>query len=61
VKEYGKLAGIAGSDQLTVGLEVPLANFIQMDKRLNDVKIREIDGWKNAKDVTLADGKTPAS
>jgi len=56
VKEYGKLAGIAGSDQLTTGLEVPLLNFIQMDKRLNDVKRQEIDGWKNAKVLKRQDG-----
>jgi hypothetical protein len=58
-KEYGKLAGIGGADGLTAGQEVPLATFLTMDKRLNDLKRQEIDGWKNAKDVVLADGKTP--
>ncbi len=59
-KEYGKLAGISGSDQLTANMEVPLATFLNIDKRINDVKLKESDGWKNAHDVILADGKTHA-
>ena len=57
-KEYGTLAGIAGADRLTPGQEVPIAQFLTMDAKLNAAKNREIDGWKNAKDVILADGKT---
>jgi len=60
VKEYGKLAGISGSDQLKAGLEVPLSTFLNIDKRVNDVKLKEQDGWKNAHDVVLSDGKTHA-
>ena len=57
-KEYGKLAGIAGADRLTPGLEVPLATYLNIDKRMNEVKLKEQDGWKNAHDVILSDGKT---
>src|SRR6266849_2429356 len=60
LKEYGKLAGIVGADKLTAGTEVPLSAFVQMDKRMNGVKAQEIDGWKNAHDVILSDGKTHA-
>jgi len=60
VKEYGKLAGISGADQLTANMEVPLATFLNIDKRINDVKLKESEGWKNAHDVILADGKTHA-
>ncbi len=60
MKEYGKLAGISGSDQLKAGLEVPLSTFLNIDKRMNDVKLKEQDGWKNAHDVVLSDGKTHA-
>ncbi len=56
VKEYGKLAQIGGADQLAAGTEVPLLSFINMDKRLNDVKRQEIDGWKNAKVLKHQDG-----
>ncbi len=59
-KEYGKLAGISGADQLTANMEVPLATFLNIDKRINDVKLKEQDGWKNAHDVILSDGKTHA-
>ena len=59
-KEYGKLAGISGADRLTSGLEIPLSNFLNIDKRLNDAKLKEQDGWKTAHDVILADGKTHA-
>jgi hypothetical protein len=60
VKEYGKLAGIAGTDQLKAGTEVTLSAYLNADKRMNDVKVKEVDGWKNAHDVILSDGKTHA-
>jgi len=56
-RKYGKLAGISGADQLTANMEVPLATFLNIDKRINDMKLKEQDGWKNAHDVILADGK----
>ena len=57
-KEYGTLAGIAGGDRLTAGQEVPIQQFLMMDAKVSQAKRQEIDGWKNAKDVILADGKT---
>src|SRR5205807_5300051 len=50
----------AGADRLTAGMEVPLSTFLNIDKRVNDVKLKEADAWKNAHDVILADGKTHA-
>lgn len=57
-KEYGTAAGIAGAGRLNEGQEVPIAQFLAMDARLNQAKNKEIDGWKNAAPGVAADGKT---
>lgn len=56
LQKYGKAAGIRGVEQYKAGMAYPLPTILSMDKAMNPIKAKAIDGWKTAKDVVRQDG-----